>query len=46
MSDSRRWGILIEPTADGGHGAWASDIPGCFALGGTASEAVIEMPEW
>jgi predicted RNase H-like HicB family nuclease len=42
MSD-RRYIILIEPTADGGYGAWAPDLPGCVALGDTTGEAVDEM---
>jgi predicted RNase H-like HicB family nuclease len=37
--------ILIEPTPDGGFGAWAPDLPGCVALGDSAEDAIHEMRE-
>jgi predicted RNase H-like HicB family nuclease len=37
--------ILIEPTPDGGFGAWAPDLPGCVALGDSAEDAIREMRE-
>lgn len=35
--------ILIDPTPDGGYGAWAPDLPGCVALGDTFEECLVEM---
>jgi predicted RNase H-like HicB family nuclease len=44
VNDSpRRYVVLIEPTNDGGFGAWAPDLPGCVALGNTVVEAAHEM---
>ena len=37
--------ILIGPTPDGHFGAWASDLPGCIALGDTVEETEQEMRE-
>ena len=45
MSDPRTYVILIEPTPDGGFGAWAPDLPGCVALGDSAEDAIQEMRE-
>lgn len=35
--------VIVERTADGGHGGWAPDLPGCVALGDSYEEAVAEM---
>jgi predicted RNase H-like HicB family nuclease len=45
MSDPRRYVILIEPTPDGGFGAWAPDLPGCVAVGDTVEDTEREMRE-
>jgi predicted RNA binding protein YcfA (HicA-like mRNA interferase family)/predicted RNase H-like HicB family nuclease len=45
VSDPRTYVILIEPTPDGGFGAWAPDLPGCVALGDSAEDAIQEMRE-
>jgi predicted RNase H-like HicB family nuclease len=37
--------ILIDPTPDGGFGAWAPDLPGCVALGDSVEECIAEMRE-
>jgi predicted RNase H-like HicB family nuclease len=37
--------ILIGPTPDGHYGAWASDLPGCIALGDTVEDTEREMRE-
>ncbi len=37
--------ILIDPTPDGGFGAWAPDLPGCVALGDSFEECLAEMRE-
>lgn len=38
-----RYMIVVEPTPDGGWGAWAPDLPGVVALGDTRDECEIEM---
>lgn len=43
MNDARKYVILIEPTDDGGYGAWVPDLPGCVALADTTAEAASEM---
>lgn len=43
MSDHHGYVILIEPTPDGGYGAWAPDLPGCVALGDSPDEVTREM---
>lgn len=35
--------IVIEPTPDGGWGAYAPDLPGVVALGDTRAECEVEM---
>ena len=45
MSDPLKYVIVIERAADGGYGAWAPDLPGCVALGGTIDETEREMRE-
>ncbi len=37
--------VLIDPTPDGGFGAWAPDLPGCVALGDTFDECLSQMRE-
>ena len=37
--------LLIDPTPDGGFGAWAPDLPGCIALGDSFEECLSEMRE-
>jgi predicted RNase H-like HicB family nuclease len=38
-----RYLIIIEPTPDGGWGAWAPDLPGVVALGDSREECETEM---
>jgi predicted RNase H-like HicB family nuclease len=38
-----RYLIIIEPTPDGGWGAWAPDLPGVVALGDDREECEAEM---
>ncbi len=40
-----RYVIVIEPTPDGGWGAWAPDLPGVIALGDSREECEREMAE-
>ena len=35
--------ILIDPTPDGGFGAWAPHLPGCVAPGDSFEECLAEM---
>ncbi|MFC3994455.1 type II toxin-antitoxin system HicB family antitoxin [Nocardiopsis sediminis] len=37
------YGIIVEPTPDGGYGAWCPDLLGCVALGDTVEETISEM---
>jgi len=43
--DAPSYLIVIERADDGGYGAWAPDLPGCVALGGSVEECEHEMRE-
>ena len=44
-TDAPSYLIVIEQADDGGYGAWAPDLPGCVALGGTIEDAEQQMRE-
>jgi predicted RNase H-like HicB family nuclease len=45
MADPLRYLIVFERAEDGGFGAWAPDLPGCFAVGATREECERVMRE-
>jgi predicted RNase H-like HicB family nuclease len=40
-----RYLVVFERAEDGGFGAWAPDLPGCFAVGATRDECERVMRE-
>ena len=44
-TDAPSYLIVLEQADDGGYGAWAPDLPGCVALGGTIEDAEQQMRE-